>query len=277
MSESSLGPQERSSTTATGERSVAAAGSITTAVTGDGSVVIAGDVNVINCYMIFGNTKDSVPGLAEVEPVNQPPAARREKVFVPVLAGIVNWVGQGISLHPGPRLVRSYVEQALRQVGTDGVVAYGQEFDNGDTLLLFTSAEDVRVLGALLLRELDQMMATDWQRATYKEGYLLPQVRLMVLAGFGEFDGSTISSPALVDALRSHSRTTAMNDAYAGDTVGVVALVARDAFDAEVYGLHCGGVQLWLSFTHTVPGVASLDFWSRGALGVERRETPAHT
>ncbi|MBB4161620.1 hypothetical protein GGE05_005936 [Streptomyces cinereoruber] len=277
MAKSSLGPQKRSSTTAAGERSVAAAGSIATAVTGDGNVVIAGDVNVINCYMIFSNTKDSVPRVGEVAVVDQPSVANREKVFVPVLAGIVNWVGQGISLHPGPRLVRAYVEHALRQVGAEGVAAYGQELDNGDTLLLFTGAEDVRVLGALLLRELDQLMATDWQRASRKEGYLLPQVRLMLHAGFGEFDGSGICSPSLVDALQSHSRTTAMNDAGAGDAVGVVALVARDAFDAEVYGLHCGGAQLWLSFTHTVPGAASLDFWFRGALGVERREPPADT
>ncbi|MFC7924757.1 hypothetical protein [Streptomyces cinereoruber] len=246
-------------------------------MTGDENVVIAGDVNVINCYMIFSGAKTDEPGPAGMAVTPEPPAAAKGKVFVPVLVGIVNWVGQEISLHPGPRLVRSYVEHVLRQVGIDGVIAYGQELDNGDTLLLFTGAEDVRALGALLLHELDQLMATDWQRATRKDGYLLPQVRLMMHAGFGEFDGSSISSPSLVDALQSHSRTTAMNDAYAGDAVGVVALVTRDAFDAEVYNLHCGGDQRWLSFTHTVPGAPSLDFWSRGALGVERRELPDGT
>jgi hypothetical protein len=157
------------------------------------------------------------------------------------------------------------------------VIAYGQELETGETLLLFTGAEDVRPLGALLLRELDHLMATDWQRATRKEGYLLPQVRLVLHAGFGEFDGSSISSPSLVHALRSHSMTTAMNDAYAGDAGGVVAVVTRDAFDAEVYSRHCGGGQRWLSFTHTVHGAPSLDFWSRGALGAERREPPADT
>ncbi|MFJ6661903.1 hypothetical protein ACIQNG_36985 [Streptomyces sp. NPDC091377] len=63
-----------------------------------------------------------------------------------------------------------------------------------------------------------------------------------------------------------------MNDAYAGDAVGVVALVTRAAFDAEVYSRHCGGGQRWLPFTHTVQDAPSLDFWSRGALGVERHE-----
>ncbi|MFD0425305.1 hypothetical protein [Streptomyces parvus] len=234
-------------------------------------------MNVINCYMIFGGAEKDGPGAAAVAAMPQPLATARGKVIVPVLVGIVNWVGQDVSLHPGLRLVRSYVEHALRQVGTDGVIAYGQELDNGDTLLLFTGADDVRALGALLLRELDQLMATDWQRATRKEGYLLPQVRLMLHAGFGEFDGSSISSPSLVDALQSHSRTTAMNDAYAGDAVGVVALVTCEAFDAEVYRLYCGERQRWLSFTQTMPGAPSLDFWSRGALGVERREPPADT
>ncbi|MFJ8301129.1 hypothetical protein ACIQ9R_35245 [Streptomyces sp. NPDC094447] len=194
MSKSPFGPQAQSSATASGERAVAAAGSITTAVTGDGNVVVAGDVNVINCYMIFGSAKDDGLGPAEVAAVPQPLAAARGKVFVPVLVGIVNWVGQDVSLHPGPRLVRSYVEHALRQVGTDGVIAYGRELGNGDTLLLFTGAEDVRALGALLLRELDQLMATDWQRAVRKEGYLLPQVRLMLHAGFGS--STAPASPA---------------------------------------------------------------------------------
>ncbi|MFJ6438600.1 hypothetical protein [Streptomyces sp. NPDC091416] len=244
-------------------------------VTGDGNVVVTGNGNVVNCYLIFDSDKDSGPGLAEVAAAPHPLATARGRVFVPVLVGVVNWVGQNISLHPGPRLVRSYVEHALRQVGTDGVIAYGQELDNGVTLLFFTGAEDVRALGALLLRELDQLMATDWQRATHKEGYLLPQVRLVLHAGFGEFDGSSISSPSLVHVLQSHSMTTAMKDAHAGDAVGVVALVTRAAFDAEVYSRHCGGGQRWISFTHTVHGGPSLDFWSRSALGVERREAPA--
>ncbi len=273
MSESSPGPQAQPSVTASGERAIAAGSSIVAAVTGDKNVVVTGDHNVVNCYMIFGSViKDGGLGPAEVGAAPLPPGATRVKVVVPVLVGIVNWVGQGVSLHPGPRLVRSYVEHALRQVGTDGVIAYGQELDKGETLLLFTGAEDVRALGALLLRELDQMMAADWQRAACQEGYLLPQVRLVLHAGFGEFDGSRISSPSLVDALRSHSRTTAINDANAGDAVGVVALITHDAFDTEVYNRDCGGGQRWISFTHTVHGAPSLDFWSRGALGVERRE-----
>ncbi|MFD7324249.1 hypothetical protein ACFV9D_24660 [Streptomyces sp. NPDC059875] len=277
VSKSSPGPQAQPSVTASGEQAIAAGSSIDAAVTGDNNVVVTGDNNVVNCYVLFGSAKNGGPGPAEVGAVPQPLAATRGKVFVPVLVGIVNWVGQDVSLHPGPRLVRSYVEHTLRQVGTDGVIAYGQELDNGETLLLFTGAEDVRELGALLLRELDQLMATDWQRATHKEGYLLPQVRLVLHAGFGEFDGSRISSPSLVHALRSHSRTTAMNDAYAGDAVGVLALITHDAFDAEVYSRHCGGGQRWISFTHTVHGAPSLDFWSRSALGVERREPPAGT
>ncbi|MFJ8301130.1 hypothetical protein ACIQ9R_35250 [Streptomyces sp. NPDC094447] len=68
-----------------------------------------------------------------------------------------------------------------------------------------------------------------------------------------------------------------MNDAYAGDAVGVVALVTHVAFDTDAYSLYCGEGQRWLSFAHAVPGSPSLDFWSRGALGVERREPPADT
>lgn len=268
MSKSSPDPQAQPLATASGEKAIAAGGSITAAVTGDGNVVVTGDGNTVNCYLVLASDKDTGSGLAEAVAVPQPLATTRGRVVVPVLVGVVNWVGQDVSLHPGPRLVRSYVEHALREVGTGGVIAYGQELDNDVTLLLFTGAEDVRGLGALLLRELDQLMATDWRRAARREGYLLPQVRLVLHAGFGEFDGSSISSPSLVHVLQSHSMTTAMNDAHAGDAVGVVALVTHAAFDAEVYSRHCGGGQRWLSFTHTVPGGPSLDFWSRSPLGV---------
>ncbi|MFW3469890.1 hypothetical protein ACN24M_00010 [Streptomyces microflavus] len=267
MSESPSGSQAQPSVAASGERAIAAGSNIGVAVTGDH--------NIINYYLIFGGTEEGLSESADAGAATQPPHSAKIKAWVPVLVGIVNWVGQTVSLHPGQRLVRSYVEHALRQVGTDGVIAYGQELDNGETLLLFTGAEDARTLGAFLLHELDQMMAADWDRTTRKAGYLLPQLRLMLHAGFGEFNGSRISSPSLVHALRSHSKTTTMNDAYAGDAVGVVALIAHDAFDAEIYAQHCGTGQRWLPFTQKVDGAPSLDFWSRGALGMTRREPPA--
>ncbi|GAA1178983.1 hypothetical protein GCM10009654_40280 [Streptomyces hebeiensis] len=264
MSEPSSGPQAQPSVTVSGERAIAAGRNIGVAVTGDH--------NVINYYLIFGSTGDGASKPTEAGAAPQPLTAAKIKALVPVLVGIVNWVGQSVSLHPGHRLVRSYVKHALRQVGTDGVIAYGQELDTGETLLLFTGAEDVRTLGAFLLHELDQMMAADWDHTTRKAGYLLPQLRLVLHAGFGEFDGSCISSPLLVHALRSHSKTTAMNDASVGDAVGVVALIAHDAFDAEIYAQRCGRSRRWLPFTQRVDGAPSLDFWSRSALGMTRCE-----
>ncbi|QDY75432.1 hypothetical protein [Streptomyces qinzhouensis] len=257
MSDSPSGPQAQPSVVASGERAIATGSSIGVAVTGDH--------NVISCYLLFGGTSIHGSKSAEVDPPLQPLATAEIKAFVPVLIGIVNWVGQSASLHPGRRLVRSYVENTLGQVGTDGVIAYGQELDSGETLLLFTGVEDVRALGAVLLHELDKMMAADWERTTRKAGYLLPQIRLVLHAGFGEFDGSRVSGPSLVDALRSHSRTTAMNDAGTGDAVGVVALITHDAFDAELYAQHRGVGRGWIPFTQRVPGDApSLDFWFRG-------------
>jgi hypothetical protein len=97
--------------------------------------------------------------------------------------------------------------------------------------------------------------------------YLLPQLRLLLHAGFGEYDGSRISSPSFVRTLRAHAQTTALNDAYAGDAAGVVALVTDEAYDAEIYGRHCGRGRRWICFSQDMAGASPLRFWSRGALG----------
>jgi hypothetical protein len=194
-----------------------------------------------------------------------PPQAKI-KAVVPVLIALVNWIGQAVSVHPGRRLVQSYAEQALQQVSAPDLVAYGEEQSNGEMLLLFTGAADLREVGALLLSTLDRMMDEDWADTTPEPGYLLPQLRLVLHAGFGEYDGSCISSPSFVQTLRAHAQTTALNDAYAGDAAGVVALVTNEAYDAEIY-CRCGSGQRWIPFSQDMAGTSPLRFWSRGALG----------
>ncbi|WP_327742853.1 hypothetical protein OHO28_51245 [Streptomyces europaeiscabiei] len=240
---------------ASGNRSIAAGGGIGLAVTGNH--------NVVHQYLFFGDGRPAVP--MREEDCEAPPA--RVKPVVPVLIGLVNWVGQSVSMHPGRRLVRSYAEQALQQIGAPDVMAYGDEQSNGDTLLLITGAGDLREVGARLLPVLDRMMDEDWSHTTAKPGYLLPQLRLVLHIGFGEYDGSRITSPSFVQAMQAHARTTALNDAYAGDAAGVVALVTDEAYDAEIYG-QCGGKdQRWIAFSQDVEGASPLRFWSRGALG----------
>ncbi|MFD7135914.1 hypothetical protein [Streptomyces sp. NPDC059894] len=259
MSESNPAPLAPPSVEASGERAVAVGGDVEIAVTGDN--------NIIHHYLIFGGgggpagstrTDEEAPGFPTT----------KVRVVVPVLIGLVNWVGQAVSVHPGRRLVQSYVEQALHHVGAQGLVAYGEEQDSGESLLLFTGAADVRTVGAFLLSELDRMMAADWANAASRTGYLLPQLRLVLHAGFGEYDGSRISSPSFVKTVRAHAESTALHDAYAGDAVGVVALVTNEAYDAEIYESHCGSGQRWIPFSQNVAGASPLGFWSRGALGV---------
>lgn len=249
------GKPSASAVEASGNRSIAAGGSIVAAVTGNH--------NIVHQYVIFGDGRTAAPTSGEGR--DTPPA--KVKAVVPVLIGLVNWIGQAVSVHPGRRLVQSYAEQALQQLGAPDLVAYGEEQSNGETLLLFTGAGDLREVGALLLSALDRMMGTDWANTAPKPGYLLPQLRLVLHAGFGEYGGSRISSPSFVRALRAHARTTALNDAYAGDAVGVVALVTDEAYDAEIYGRHCGSGQRWIPFSQDVAGASPLRFWSRGALG----------
>ncbi|MFG1664920.1 hypothetical protein [Streptomyces sp. Y7] len=239
---------------ASGSRSIAAGGGIGLAVTGNH--------NAIHQYLIFGDGRPAVP-MGE-EGCDTPPA--RVKAVVPVLIGLVNWVGQAVSMHPGRRLVRSYAEQALRQIGAPDVMAYGEEQSNGETLLLITGAGDVREVGANLLSALDCMMDEDWSHTTAKPGYLLPQLRLVLHLGFGEYDGSRIASPSFVKTLQAHARTTALNDAYAGDAAGVVALVTDEAYNAGIYR-GSGSGQRWIAFSQDVEGASPLRFWSRGALG----------
>lgn len=134
-------------------------------------------------------------------------------------------------------------------------------------MLLFTGGVDLREVGAALLCELDRMMAGDWATAVRKPGYLLPQLRLILHTGFGEYDGSRISSPSLAQTIRVHAQTAALQDAYAGDAVGVVALATHEAHDAEIFDRRVGSGQRWIPFSQDVPGVSPLRFWSRGALG----------
>ncbi len=94
----------------------------------------------------------------------------------------------------------------------------------------------------------------DWADTVPRPGYPLPQLRLLLHAGFSEYNGSHISSPSFVQILRAHSRTTALNDAYAGDAVGVVALVTDEAYNAEIYGRRCGRGQHWISFSQEMAG-----------------------
>ncbi|MFF9127923.1 hypothetical protein ACF09J_32490 [Streptomyces sp. NPDC014889] len=241
-----------------GERAIAAGGDVEIAVTGDN--------NIIHHYLIFGGGDGPVGPMRTDEGAPDFPASK-VRVVVPVLIGLVNWVGQAVSVHPGRRLVKSYVEQALHQVGAQGLVVYGEEQDTGESLLLFTGAADVRTVGAFLLSELDRMMAADWANVTRRSGYLLPQLRLVLHAGFGEYDGSRISSPSFVKAIRAHAETTVLHDADAGDEVGVVALVTDEAYDAEIYEGYCGSGQHWTPFSQHVAGASPLGFWARGALG----------
>lgn len=258
MSESNPAPSAPPSVEVSGERAIAAGGDVEIAVTGDN--------NIIHHYLIFGGGGGPAGPMRMDEEAPGFPATK-VRVVVPVLIGLVNWVGQAVSVHPGRRLVQSYVEQALHQVGAQGLVAYGEEQDTGESLLLFTGAADVRTVGAFLLSELDRMMAADWANATRRAGYLLPQLRLVLHAGFGEYDGSRISSPSFVKTIRAHAETTALHDAYAGDAVGVVALVTDEAYDAEIYEGHCGSGQHWIPFSQNVAGASPLGFWARGALG----------
>ncbi|MET7453145.1 hypothetical protein ABZT03_14850 [Streptomyces sp. NPDC005574] len=246
--------------------SVGAMGDRAIAVGGDVEIAVTGDNNIIHHYLIFGGGGGPAGSMPTDEETGAFPAVK-VKVVVPVLIGLVNWVGQAVSMHPGRRLVQSYVEQALHQVGAQGLVAYGEEQDSGENLLLFTGAADMRMVGAFLLSELDRMMAADWANATRKDGYLLPQLRLVLHEGFGEYDGSRISSPSFVKTIRAHAETTALHDAYAGDTVGVVALVTNEAYDAGIYEDHCGSGQRWIPFSQSVAGASPLGFWARGALG----------
>ncbi|MFE4216963.1 hypothetical protein [Streptomyces sp. NPDC056844] len=240
---------------ASGSRSIAAGGGIGLAVTGNH--------NVVHQYLFFGDGRPAVSmGGEDCDP---PPVG--VKAVVPVLIGLVNWVGQAVSTHPGRRLVRSYAEQALQQIGAPDLVAYGEEQSNGETLLLITGSGDLREVGARLLPALDRLMEEDWSHTIARPSYLLPQLRLVLHMGFGEYDGSHIASPSFVQALQAHARTTALNDAYAGDAAGVVALVTNEAYDAEIYGQRSGSVQRWIPFSQEVEGASPMRFWSRGALG----------
>ncbi|MEU1691222.1 hypothetical protein ABZ590_06515 [Streptomyces hirsutus] len=249
------GEAPTSAVEASGSRSIAAGGSIDVAVTGDH--------NIVHQYVIFGGEHTATSTGEDGR--GTPPA--KLKAVVPVLIGLVDWVGQAVSVHPGRRLVRSYTKQALQQIGAPDVVVYGEEQSSGEMLLWVTGAGDLREVGALLLSALDRMMGEDWASTAPKPGYLLPQLRLLLHMGFGEYNGSRISSPSFVRALQAHAQTTALNDAYAGDTFGVVALVTDEAYDAEIYGRRCGRGQRWICFSQDMAGVSPLRFWSRGALG----------
>ncbi|MEU6848037.1 hypothetical protein ABZ930_39905 [Streptomyces sp. NPDC046716] len=240
-----------------GATSVEATGERAVAVGRDLGLALTGDHNTINQYFVFGTGDHG----------SVSPATPRIRAVVPVLIGLINWVGQAASVHPGRRLVRSYVEQALRETGGPNVVGYGEEQGDDGTLLLFTGATDLIELGAALLTELDRMMSEDWTDITHRPGYLLPQLRLVLHTGHGEYDGSRISSPALVGTIRAHARTTSLNDAYAGDAVGVVALVTNEAFDADVYDRLNGSGYRWLPFSQHMEDVSPLGFWTRGARG----------
>ncbi|MFJ9127844.1 hypothetical protein ACIRJS_27465 [Streptomyces sp. NPDC102340] len=244
---------------------VVASGSGSIAAGGDVGLAVTGDRNVVHQYLFFGDGRSAVS--TGEKGCDTPPA--RIKAVVPVLIGLVNWVGQAVSTHPGRRLVLSYTEQALQQIGTPDVVAYGEEQNNGETLLLVTGAGDLREVGALLLSALDRAMNEDWSHTTASPGYLLPQLRLVLHTGFGEYDGSRIASPSFVQALQAHARTTALNDAYAGDAVGVVALVTNEAYDGEIYSQYCGSDQRWIAFSQEVESASPMRFWSRGALGIK--------
>ncbi|MFF2101711.1 hypothetical protein [Streptomyces sp. NPDC058202] len=258
MSESNPAPSIPPLVEASGERAIAAGGDVEIAVTGDN--------NIIHHYLIFGGGGGLASPMRMDEEASSFPTTKVRAV-VPVLIGLINWVGQALSVHPGRRLVRSYVEQALHQVNAQGLVAYGEDQGTGESLLLFTGAADVRAVGAFLLSELDRMMAEDWANVRSRAGYLLPQLRLVLHAGFGEYDGSRISSPSFVKTIRAHAKTTALHDAYAGDAVGVVALVTHEAYDAEIYEGRCGSGQHWIPFSQHVADASPLSFWSRGALG----------
>ncbi|MEU6617494.1 hypothetical protein ACFYT7_32725 [Streptomyces sp. NPDC004041] len=236
--------------TASGRRSIAAGGDVILAVTGDR--------NVVNQFLIFGGGESAASGSAE--------GRASIPAVIPVLIGHLSWVGDSVSVHPGRRLVKAYVEQALQAIDAPDLVAYGEEQGNGDALLLFTGGLDLCEVGATLLDMLDRMMAEDWSSAARMPGYLLPQLRLILHSGFGEYDGSRLSSPYLAQTLRAHARTTALQDAYAGDAVGVVALVTSEAYDARIYNRLTGSGQRWLAFSQEVADAPPLRFWSRGAL-----------
>ncbi|MGW9433043.1 hypothetical protein ACWHA1_34595, partial [Streptomyces decoyicus] len=161
----------------------------------------------------------------------------------------------------------AYTERVLQKVSSPNVVAHGEERSTGEMLLLFTGAADLREVAAALLAELDRMMADDWSRAAPRPDYLLPQLRLALHTGFGEYDGTRISSPSLVQTLRAHVQSTAIQDMHAGDAIGVVALVTNDAYDAEFFDRHCGRDLKWHTFSHHVPDANPLIFWVRAALG----------
>ncbi|MCM2425020.1 hypothetical protein [Streptomyces sp. RKAG337] len=141
------------------------------------------------------------------------------------------------------------------------------EQTSDQTLLLFTGAVDLTELGAILLCKLDETMTSDWADSPRRPGYLLPQLRLVLHAGFGEYDGLSIASPSLVRTVKAHARSTALNDAYAGDAAGVVVLATNEAYDADVYARHCPTGRQWIPFSQFVDGASPLSFWSRAALG----------